>query len=299
MKSQLKIFCVICLLLITQIGFSKQKNNIKYTSIKESDTVKNKSVQFNERIFKSIDQKELLKRLFDNPVIDSIGMAVWNPNYYERMSYNLSYDSKCHTAIDTIMYFIDSRKRKCAAVIFGTYHYDYDYFDSTKIECGDSHFAGVPIGIALLSETESKEWELYEFKKAFTTLGYFGEYKRETKDAGKIGLKEIGDKWTCLSLKQGIGGNMGEFSGYESLYSIEEFDIGGFPNSVLTEIFNYTYYYKELRMDEKVKVLEKREIKFIKKKKHYYDLLLTTTKNGKISTELYKYKDEYSEFVKK
>jgi hypothetical protein len=62
-------------------------------------------------------------------------------------------------------------------------------------------------------------------------------------DSGKISLKEIGDKWTCLSLKQGIGGNGGYLSGSETLYSIEEFYLNGFPNSTLSNLLSYNFFY--------------------------------------------------------
>jgi len=257
-------------------------------------------IEQDEAVFSSLDYQTLLGKLFDNPDFDTNETAIWEPNYYDRMTFPVSYDGKCYTNIDTIMYFIDRGNRNCACVILTTYKYGRDYFDSTKIEIGDCHFCGVPIGIVLLSENKEKKWELYRFEKAFTSLGYFGEYKTNKVDAGEIQLKEIGDKWTCLSLTQGIGGNMGEFMSYENLYSIEQYQLGGFPNSTLSCIFSYTSYYEYTSMiDEKIKTVEHSTMKILEKEANYYDIDLIVTKNGKTKTEHYKYADEYNGYIKK
>lgn len=253
-----------------------------------------------EHVFKSLDNKELLNRIYDNPEFDSSGTAIWKPNYYERMMFPVSFDNKCHTNIDTIMYFNDRCQRKCAVVILTTYNYRKGTFeDSIAIEIGDCHFCGVPIGIVLLSQSEDSTWNIYKFTKAFTSLGYFGTYRTGGKDAGKISLKEIGDKWTCLSLTQGIGGNMGEFTGTENLYSIEEFQLGGFPNRTLSNIFGYNFHYEYFSIDEKVKSKETAEMKIIKTKNDYYYIDLIVNKNGKVTTKHYKYSDNYDSYIKK
>ncbi len=252
-----------------------------------------------ESIFDSIDSKEILEKLFDAPKIDTNGMAVWKPNYYERMKFPVSYDFNCHTKVDTIMYFEDCQKRACAAVLLATYKYHVDYWDTTKICQGDIHFAGVPIGIALFSKTKNNEWELYKFEKAFTTLGYFGTYKTGRDDAGKIGLKKVGDAWTCLSLIQGIGGNMGELDGTESLYSIEEFHLKGFPNPVLSEILSYNYHYEYTSPDEKTKERTDIKMNIIQKKKNYYDIELKSTSNGKRTCDTLIYSEDYDRYIQK
>ncbi|HEY5406166.1 MAG TPA: hypothetical protein VIJ92_03725, partial [Ginsengibacter sp.] len=195
------------------------------------------------------------------------------------MTLPVSYDGRCYTNIDTIMYFTDQAKRKCACIILTTFNYRKGTFDDTsKIEISDCHFCGVPISIALLAETKEKNWKLYKFEKAFISLGYFGTYRTGLQDAGKISLKEIGDKWTCLSLVQGVGGNGGYLSGSETLYSIEEFYLNGFPNSSLSNLLSYNFFYSNANTagtKHDIKE-EKTTIKIIKKKGDYYDIDLIT-----------------------
>ncbi len=288
----------------------RQKSNVTSSteqSIAKTNTTDYPKADNNGSAFSNLEYKTLLGRLFDNPDFDTSQTAIWKPNYYERMTFPVSYDGKCHTNIDTIMYFTDREKRKCACVIVTTFNYRKGGFeDSTKIQIGDCHFCGVPIGIALLAETKDKSWELYKFEKAFTSLGYFGTYRTGRQDAGKITLKEIGDKWTCLSLTQGVGGNGGYLSGSEPLYSIEEFHLGGFPNRTLSNLLSYNFFYsnveaggvKDGRPESEIKE-EKTVMKLIKKKGEYYDIDLVTTSKGKSTIEHYKYSDDYGQYVEK
>jgi hypothetical protein len=282
---------------------NKQKSNTPVTTNRHPI-----ETHENESVFNSLDKTEILKRIFDNPEFDSGGTAIWKPNYYERMNMTVSYDGKCHTSVDTTMYFIDRQKRKCAVIILTTYNYERDYLDSTKIEISDCHFCGVPIGIVLLSQTEDKKWNLYKFEKAFTPLGYFGIYKSGRQDSGKICLKEIGDKWTCLSLTQGIGGNGGIDEGSETLYSIEEFQLGGFPNtSLLQNILSYEFYYSDVddegvddkRPESEIRN-ERTQMKIIKKKGTYYDIdLITTAKHKPTKEHYYKYSEDNNGYIER
>jgi hypothetical protein len=274
------------------------KSDAPQTKEPQKDTVAAKPHKKDERIFESLGDKTVLAKLFDDPEFDTSGTALWKPNYYERLAFPVSYDGKCHTKVDTVMYFTDQQNRKCAVMILATYKYSFDVTDSTP-GIGDCHFCGVPLGIALFSQTEEKKWELYRFEKSFTSLGYFGTYRTGGKDAGKICLKEIGDPWTCLSLTQGVGGNMGEFSGSEDLYSIEQYHLGGFPDNTLTNIFSYNYHYESTSIDERTKEEEDAVMKIIKKKNNYYDIDLIITKNGKHSTEHYVYSDDYDRYIEK
>jgi hypothetical protein len=275
------------------------KNKEKPTQIVQDKKEKVEKYD-NERNFKSLDKSELLKRIYDNPYFDSNEVAIWEPNYYERIALPVSFDGKCHTSIDTTMFFIDREKRKCAAIILTTYNFRKGILsDSNKVSIGDCHFCGVPIGIVLLSQDEDSTWNIYKFEKSFTWLGYFGTYRTGREDSGKISLKEIGDRWTCLSLTQGVGGNMGEFSGTENLYSIEEFQLGGFPNHILSNIFSYNFHYEYTSTDEKEKTIENSEMKIIKKKNDYYNIELVISKNGKVKTESYKYSDDYDAYIRR
>lgn len=292
-----KTFILLYILTIIIFGGCDNRQNPNQIASDKKEKIEKHD---NENIFKSLNKIELLKRIYDNPEFDSNGVAIWKPNFYERMTFPVSYDNNCHTSIDTIMYFTDREKRECAVVILTTYNYRKGTFnDSTEIDIGDCHFCGVPIGIVLLSQSKDSTWRIYKFEKAFTSLGYFGAYRTGRQDAGKISLKEIGDKWTCLSLIQGVGGNMGEFTGTENLYSIEEFQLGGFPNHTLSNIFSYNFHYEYTSIDEKEKTEENSEMKIIKKKNDYYDIDLFINKNGILKTEHYKYSDEYDSYIRK
>ncbi len=296
-------FLLLFITLIFFISCDQQKTiepQLPKSTVVVDSTRKINKIEKNEGIFSSLDHKTLLQRLFDNPEFDSTTMmAIWTPNYYERRTFPVSYDGYCYTKIDTILYFSDSQKRKCAAAILATYRYGRDDMNGT-IDIGDCHFCGVPIGIALLSATSEKGWELYEFSKAFTSLGYFGNYKTNREDAGKIQLKTMGDPWTCLSLVQGIGGNMGHFSGHENIYSIEQYQLGGFPNNTLSCIFSYTYHYEKLSSDDdSIEEEENSTMKILKKKNAYSDIALSSTKNGKTKTRYYTYSEEYDQYINK
>ncbi len=287
-------------LLLSSCTIPKKDTSQVNPPLKQKDTtvISNE----NEEIFNNLNSQDVLNKLFDSPIMDSNETAIWKPNYYERMTFPVSYDGKCHSNIDTIMYFTDGSNRKCACVIITNFNYRKGTFDdSTKVEIGDCHFCGVPLGIALFSQTNSMQWELYKFEKIFTTLGYFGVYKTGRESAGKISLKKIGNNWTCLSLLQGVGGNGGYLEGYENLYSIEQFQIGGFPNNVLSCIFSNTYYSSNIDagIPEKDREEVKTELRTIEKGKDYFDIDLISISKGKSTTKHYHYSDEYNQFVEK
>jgi len=298
---------LLAIILVTLVLTSCERKNSKLPTSNERitakpDTINHDKPDDSDAIFNSLNYKILLSRLFDNPDFDTTQAAIWKPNYYERMTLPVSYDGRCHTNIDTIMYFIDQGKRKCACVILTTFNYRKGTFDDgTKIKIGDCHFCGVPVGIALLAETEDKNWELYKFEKAFTSLGYFGTYRTGRQDSGQIGLKQIGDKWTCLSLIQGVGGNGGYLSGSETLYSIEEFHLNGYPNSTLSNLLSYSFFYSNV---DAVGIKDHRKeettaMKIIKKPRNYYNIDLITISNGKSATNHYKYSDDDNQYVKR
>lgn len=247
--------------------------------------------------FSSLDKREILRRLFDNPEFDSLGMAIWKGNYSDltSLSIPLSYDGKFHTSLDTIFYFNDTQERKCAVAIFSTYNFRHGSFDSSKIQPTGCHFCGVPIGAALFHETKEKHWELYDFKKEITTLGYGGVYKTGRQDEGIIQLKEIGDKWTSLSITDGLGGNMGYLEGGETLFSIEEYKLDGSPNNTLMPILANYYGMKETFLAKNILP----EIKPIKTTKSYYDLLVRTVNDDTVKTKLYKYSTAYEQYLEK
>lgn len=190
------------------------------------------------------------------------------------------------------MYFRDEANRACAVVVFATYRYYVDSSDSMKLKFGDCHFCGATLGVALFSkDSVSGDWDLYNFDKFFSSSGLFGG--AGVGGIGDLSLVTIGDHWTALLLKQPVGGNMGEAQGAADLYSLEEFQLDGFPNHSLADIFSYVYHQEE--DDErsgKLKLLENSEMTPVQKTGGYYGLRLTTTTNGKKKVRDYHYSDE-------
>lgn len=261
----------------------------------------------NIRLFHSLSKLELFTKLFGRPEFDSDSNAAWKPDYEDRLSLPLSDDGKCHTAVDTVMYFTDHRNTPCAVVIFANYLLWHERH-SIPHDVGGSHFEGVRLGIALFSQS-NEGWNLYEFKKHFAYLGYFGTYRTGRADAGMISLKTIGDRWTCLSLVQGIGGNTGVFSGYEQLFSIEEYPLGnqedgfseqpasdlGYVHTILS--YNYSESGYGETLEEEDRIYTDRQMKIIPKRNDYYDIELLTTTNGRKTKQKYKYSEKYKRYI--
>jgi hypothetical protein len=262
----------ILIIIIAIFWYNSINSKNTFSNNKKSDLVGIKEKQENETIFTSLDKIELLNRLFDKPKFDTTGIAIWEPNFAERMDFPISFDNKCHTALDTIMYFIDRDTVECSVVIFRTYQ-----IDENNNKYG-SHFEGSPVSVAIFYKySNNKFWELYKFSKYLTSLGYYvGAEKRYE---GKLSLIKIANNWTCLILKQEIGGTQGEFSGYESWYSIERVDLHGSENKILSNIFNYTYYHSISSYTIKEVVYDSSYIQIIKNPYSYYDIKLVSKSN--------------------
>lgn len=258
-------------------------------SIDQQDTGKD------ETIFDTLTKKELFKRLFDNPIIDTINEeALWAPNYYERVNFTVSYDKKCHTGIDTIMYFTDKDSDKNAVVIFGTYNYD-----NRRHRYG-THSVGAPIGIALFSQTDKGKWQLYTFEKIFTRLGLYGGADKTLLGRGAFSLVKIGDKWTCLSLEQENCANGGYLSHTRWLYSIERLMLDSTQNeNILSNILIYNPADCNAGSLDSIKYDLKTELKLIKKRKSYYDIDLITKGKGETGTKHFKFSEDSNLYVEK
>ena len=276
-----------------------KKENLKNTSDKQN-IIKKENLN---NVSNSIINKSILSEIFGNSFIDSTGMILWNPNKNESKIFPIWLDEKCHSTIDTIMFFDDSRNRKCAIVIFSTYNY-YVKSQSTNntdiLDKGDCHFCGAKIGVAILNQIENKNWIVIKSKKHLADLGYFGEYKNQGEEKCKIYLKKIGDNWNCLCLKQGTGGNTGGWSGYESFYSIEEYKLDSTKNNLFTKIFEYYYLdYFENQITQKITRDLKAKLKLIENKNSYYDIDLAKTNFNKTKIEHYKYSEEQGKYILK
>lgn len=252
--------------------------------------------------FQSLEKEHLFNVLFDHPVLDSAGNALWRPNFAERLSIPIGFDGWVHTALDTLIYFEGKGGEECAAVIFAHYRMQ---MSSGKMEIAGSHFEGVPLGMALFKASSTTQWELYGFSKHFANLGYMGTYRTGREDAGKISLKVIGDRWTCLSLKQGIGGSTGVFSGSESLYAIEERQLGTQKEEInfmmeekghlFQKILSYPYFYSQALPEP---FEQKTTMQLIPRENDYFTIELISSANGKLSSEKYIYSEKEFRFLK-
>ena len=97
---------------------------------------------------------------------------VWTPDYEESLSFNVSFDGKCHTNLDTILKFKNNLMEDYAIYIFKTQAYD----DSGSIiSC---HFCPANISVAIFKNTFNT-LELVSFQKHFTDSGLFGGEGKE------------------------------------------------------------------------------------------------------------------------
>ncbi len=300
--------------------FSCKEKNVKKKLAKENiasekitkEEYKNESIYKEEMYFKKLDEKTILTRLFESQEIDDSNYVHWLPGFEERRDFSFSFDGLVHTKVDTIMHVRNKNNEKYAVVVFGSYRFGKDSFDTSEISIGDSHFNGVPIGVALFTyEDYHLKWKLYGFKKKISTLGYFGEYIGNKEHHGKISLKKIRNNFTCLSLKQGIGGNSGLFWGEESFFNIEEYSFNNsvkshiafefeqvpYYNHSLEKIFTYNYWYCYCFEDDCDAI--ERKLNFIKNKNDYYDIRLDIVKSDKKFTEYYYYDDFYNKYLLK
>lgn len=240
-----------------------------------------------DSVFKSLEPAELLSRLFNSA--DISGKTVrWKPAASEAFDFELSYDGKFHTELDTVFFFTDLQATACAAVIFRT----YDFYDS--ISKGGSHYDGSPVGVALFCK-QGDSWKMYRFNKNIEKLGYY--HGAEKRYEGELSLRTCAAGWNCLYLKQEAAGQMGSANGHESFYSLDRLQLSGALNKPLSQVFfndylDYTTEYdvacpagKQGKQAEEAVITDRvteiiRDIKFLKKKNGYDIIRL------KVSTSL-------------
>lgn len=277
----------------------RQKSIVSVLKIRES--------YYDETVVSDLNERRLLSKLYDSDqFVDSSGEVLWMPNFQERVQLPASDDGFCHTLVDTIMYFRNYDQERCAVVIFANYHYSFDDFDHKFLQRSGSHFEGVALGTALFAKTEENEWHLIDFKKYLTYLGYFGELHSGREDAASFSLKKLRKDWTCLSLKQGIGGNTGVFWGYETFFSLDYYPvcdrcegIEEYPrmgSSYFQELFSYNYYFSyDDMLENSSRFLISRKLNVLTNKKSNADFQIVVNKNGKRTTEYY----GYDQFIQK
>ena len=81
------------------------------------------------------------------------------------------------------------------------------------------------------------------------------------------------------------------------MYSIEEYNLSGFPGQPLTPILSYSYH---LSVDDDRGMPKKEEntqLETIKKKGQYYQIKLVTNTNGRRKNVYYRYSEESNSCV--
>lgn len=231
------------------------------------------SIAQDEKVFRSLDRKTVMNRLFDGVTFNNRNEALWKPNYYERMNIPVSDDKVCHTIMDTVIYYSSNT----AVVIFVTYAYE----QGERMEC---HACSPSIGLATFIKNRN-DWELEQFNKCF--LSNFGAYGEK----GQFAVQKLGDNFFCLRLDTGIDGSQGYFAGAYTYYSLTDYD-------QFKEVFSYVYSdSNEGAMEEGKGYTEETAISILPGKS-YYTIELTTKHNNKstASKKRYVFSEDKREF---
>lgn len=209
-----------------------------------------------EKVFRSLDRKTVMNRLFDGVTFNNRNEALWKPNYAELMNFPVSDDKLCHTVMDTVIQYSSNT----AVVIFVTYAYE----QGERMTC---HACSPAIGLATFIKT-GNYWELEQFQKCF--LRNFGSYGEK----GQFAVQKLGDKFFCLKLDSGIDGNQGYFAGSNTYYSLTDYD-------QFNEVFSYVYSYSNKGAMEEGRGYNEETSVSILPGKPYYTIELTTIRNNK------------------
>jgi hypothetical protein len=225
--------------------------------------------------FNKVDFNSVVNRLFDSPEIDKNKKFsfTWMPNYYESKSFNLSFDGKCHTSLDTLLRFKNNSQEDGLIFIYKTQTY------AKTGEIVGSHFSRATLSVAIFSKTSAESWSLNSFHKYFTDSGLFGGNGKE--GIGRFSVIKI-DNNILLSLKRPVEGNNGYNEGTEDLYLID----GDLSCDILHPVFSYMYY-----MEENTKVVTQ----YLNLAKSTKDFLVVT-KNSE-SEKKYFFNSIYCKFL--
>ncbi len=170
-----------------------------------------------KKTFDLEDHSTLLIRLFDADSITDQGEALWEPfTYADELSANLSDDGWMHTRLDTLLFY-NTYDIERAVAVFETLHYE-------RGEISDCHDCGAQISIAIFDRRADGNWNIERFAKHHTSLGGSGF-------GGEIGLAQLGENQTCLSLQMNWMGQ-GVYAEFLSFLNLED----------LQKVFNLTIH---------------------------------------------------------
>ncbi|MDO8365798.1 MAG: hypothetical protein Q7T20_03295 [Saprospiraceae bacterium] len=155
------------------------------------------------------DHAYLLSLLFDADTFSAEGEALWEPyTYADELLANLSDDGWMHTRLDTLLFYTAFDIERAVA-IFETVHYERGVIS-------DCHACGAQISVAIFDKTEHGRWSIERFAKHLTSLGGGGY-------GGEIGLAQLGENQTCLSLEMSWMGQ-GVYAEFLSFLNLEDLE---------------------------------------------------------------------------
>ncbi len=147
------------------------------------------------RFFANLDEREVLRRLFDNANLirnsDNMLIAQWKPNFSERMVFpgDLN-DEMCYAEIDTVLKF-SRGDAEYALFVFAT----YETVNNGQDKDGGCHACAPMLSLALFEKDLNSNigWSIINFKKEFGKHGSWGRI-------GEVRLAQIGKKEFALVL---------------------------------------------------------------------------------------------------
>ncbi|MEP7233977.1 MAG: hypothetical protein ABI778_01655 [Ignavibacteriota bacterium] len=158
---------------------------------------------------KNFQDPAILRSLFDTKLVKN-NVAIWEPNFSEAQEFNVSFDGKCHTSLDTVMKF-RADNQEFALLIFAT----YGFLSATEKE--DCHACAPDISLAIFSKDEDGNWIFQRMKKFLMRWGQWGGFDGAS-------LKKIGDNVYAIAFD---GGGSGQ--GYTDAI-VEFFELQSFQN---------------------------------------------------------------------
>jgi len=266
---------------------SSSQDKVLNPEIKVNDelTTGYNSQSQNTFTIETLDNNLILKSLFDCKVLDSRNEAIWEPHFYDLNSeLPISDDNKCHTSIDTIIYFI-SNNVKYALFVFGTHKYSVEEREIIP-------FAYPFTSLAIFRQKENMNWELRKFDKYFSLNNQGLDTYTENVS---ISVFEIGKENYVLSFHSQPTGGQGYLEGYLTYYSLRDFDC--FRN-----IFSVMDYYTNSAAVEPSEAYteEMIQVPIIFSKADYSDVEFIEKRDNPTKSDriTYKYSEECRRYIR-
>ncbi len=147
---------------------------------------------------KSFTDPNILIKLFDSRTTIVSGRGVWKPNFFEKLTFNVSYDGRCYTNLDTIMQYV-SYGKSYGLLIFTTYGFEKP---NQQYDC---HACSPDVSAALFAYDEDRKlWALEAFEKHLTNHGSWGQMA--AKNLRKVGKEAYVLELSSCYMAMGEGG---------------------------------------------------------------------------------------------